>query len=469
MTVAGVARRALCVWALCGVCAAEASAAEWFVAPGGTGRGSAQAPFGRIQTALEAAAPGDTVTLRPGTYRERLSTVRSGTAEAPIVVRGSGARDAVLITAAGRVVTVAHAHFTLQGVVIDGQYGASDTMRVETAGHSFTLRDAEVRRSMHDLIDLAGPHNVLIDRSVIHHALNAARGRTDAHGIAAGPVRNLTIQHSEIHTFSGDGFQIDPGRAAPGWSNVTIDSVRFWLAPLPSPENGFDAGTVPGENAVDTKASARWPRATLTIRNTTASGFRDGLINNMAAFNLKEHIDATLDRVTVFDSEIAFRMRGNGPDSTGAWITLKNAVVHDVQTAFRYEENIQNLRIWNNTVGAGVTRTFQAALSTDRGLNVRNLLVLGPHPDEAADSSNLAVGPEAFVDARRHDYRLVPTAAAIDAGAVIPAVSVDRDGGTRPAGRGYDVGAYEWHPPRFHRTYLGGRAESTPTAPPPGA
>jgi hypothetical protein len=221
----------------------------------------------------------------------------------------------------------------------------------------------------------------------------------------------------------------------------------MWLAPLPAPENGFPVGTVTGENAIDTKANAGLPRATITIRNTTAWGFRNGLIGNMAAFNLKENINATLDGVTVFDSEIAFRLRGGGTSGTGAWVTLKNTVAYDVTTAYRYEDNIETVHIWNSTIGRGVIRPFQAASSTRAGLDVRNLLVLGSRPIEAADRSNLAVGILAFVDAARHDYHLVPSSAAINSGATISQVAVDRDGVARPEGIAYDVGAYEWRPP----------------------
>jgi hypothetical protein len=425
--------------------ASEAAAVEWFVAPGASGTGTRAAPFGRVQDALDMARPGDVITLAPGTYQERVRSTRSGTRREPIRLRGTGARD-VLLTTSGRVVTIAHEHLVLENLVIDGQYGASDTLRVESSGHHFTLRNVEVRRSSRDLIDMGGPVGVLIDGCLIHRALNAANGRTDAHGIAAGPVQRLTIRNTEIHTFSGDAFQVDPGRSAPGWNNVTLDTVRFWLAPLEAPENGFAAGVVPGENAIDTKASAALPRATLTMRNVTAHGFRGGLINNMAAFNLKEHINATLDGVTVFDSEIAFRMRGDGNAPTGAWVTLMNAVVYDVQTAYRYEEDIQNLRIWNNTVGGNVERVFRAAASNSSGLTVRNLLVLGPRPAEAADPSNLAVGDRTFVDASRHDYRLVAGAPAVDTGVAIAGMTIDRDGVKRPVGGGVDVGAYEWQP-----------------------
>jgi hypothetical protein len=276
--------------------------------------------------------------------------------------------------------------------------------------------------------------------------LNAAGGRTDAHGIVAGAVRNLTIQDTEIHTFSGDGVQLDPGRSAPGWSGVIIQRSRIWLAPLPAAENGFPAGAVPGENAVDTKASSSYPRAVITIRETSAWGFRGGLITNMAAFNLKEHVQATVDRVVVYASEIAFRLRG--ASTGGASVAISNALVYDSTTAFRYEDDIQNLRIWNSTVGRNVTRPFRAASSGSSGLDVRNLLVLGTLPPEAPSNYNLAVSASAFVDASRHNYALVPTSPAVDAGTTIASVRTDIAGVSRPQGLYHDIGAYEYRSPQ---------------------
>jgi len=405
----------------------EAAPSEWFVAVGGSGNGSSASPFGRIQDAIAIAQPGDTVTIRSGTYVEALRTVRSGSATLPIRLRAQGARGTTLVTFAGRVLYVTHAHVQVERLVLDGQYSAADTVNITSTGSFLTLRDVEIRRSSKDLIDMSAPQGVLIEGCLIHHALNAAGGRTDAHGIVAGAARDLTIRNTEIHTFSGDGFQIDPGRASPGWDRVTIEGSRIWLAPLPAPANGFPAGAVPGENAVDTKVGSTLPRATITIRDTIAWGFRGGLISNMAAFNLKEKVNATVDRVTVYDSEIAFRLRGAGSGTTGAWVTVKNAVVHHVAKAFRYEDDIQNLKIWNSTIGSHVTSPFQAASSVSTGVEVRNLLILGGTlPSQAAHPSNRSAGSEAFVDVNANNYGIVAGSAAIDAGVTIPGVTTDR-------------------------------------------
>ncbi len=447
MTLSLLVCRSVGVLAVWGMLAAPASATEWFVVAGSSGNGTKAAPFGRIQDGLNAAMPGDTITVGAGTYSESLRTVRGGLPGSSIRLHTTTPRGSVVVTTtSATVLRVSHPHLTVEGLVFDGGYGAFDTLLVSGVAHFLTLRNVEVRRSSKDLIDMGPAHGVLIEGSLLHHALNATGGRTDAHGVAAAAVQDLTIRDTEIHTFSGDALQVDPSRSAPGWSRVTLESSRVWLAPLPAPENGFAAGVVPGENAVDTKANNWYGRATMVIRDTTVWGFRNGLIGNMAAFNLKEKVDVTVDRVTVYDSEIAFRLRGPAGGPGGAWVAISNAVVYDTATAFRYEDNIENLRVWNCTLGAGVTRAFQAASSSSSGLDVRNLLVLGGLPKEAVDSSNRSVNANAFVNAVAHNYLLAPGSPAIDAGAVIAAVTTDREGIERPQGLAYDVGAYEWTP-----------------------
>ena len=431
--------------AICLCCAVAPSyAAEWFVAAGGIGDGSSSAPFGRIQDALNAALAGDVITVSPGTYLESLSSARSGDSAHYIVLHSQNGPGSVLVTAAGRVLTINHAFITVDGLTFDGQYGADDVVRVAYTGTGFTLRNSEVRRSGRDAIDMGAVDDVLIEGSLIHHALNSSGGRSDAHGIVAGAVHRLTIRNTEIHTFSGDGIQVDPGREAPGWSDVLIEGCRIWLAPLPAPENGFPAGTVTGENAIDTKASASYARSKIVIRNIETWGFRSGLITNMAAFNLKENIDAVVDGALVHDSEIAFRLRGPGSTANGAWVRIQNAIVHDVSFGFRYEDNIENLRIWNDTIGTGVTNPIWAASSTSSGLDVQNLLVLGSTlPAEASGFSNMAAPSTAFVNAAGQDYRLAEGALAIDTGITLSDVAFDFASTPRPQGSAYDIGAYE--------------------------
>lgn len=388
------------------------------------------------------ATAGDDVVLRPGTYQEGVRTVRGGTSTSRLVIRAEQQGTAILTTAGATVMQVSHPFITVRGLVIDGQYGPYDAVIVDTTAHSLHLEQTEVRRSSKDCVDMRAPANVVVAGVLIHRCLNAEGGRTDAHGLVAGAVRNLTIRDTRIHTFSGDAVQLDPDRSAPGWDQVTIERCQFWLEPLATAENGFAAGTVPGENAVDTKTLGTTARATLVVRDTEAWGFRDGLLTNMAAFNIKEHVNVTFDGVTVSRSEIAFRLRGPGTNG-GAWVRVQNAVVFDVGTAVRYEDDIERVEVWNSTFGSGIAQMFRAANSGATGLTAQNVLFMGPRARELAGASNMPAAASFFVDAGRHDYRLAVGSSAVDAGVRLTTVSMDRVGNARPDGGGWDVGAYE--------------------------
>lgn len=422
-------------------------AREYFVAPNGTGNGTKAAPFGTVQEAVLVAQPGDTVLIKDGTYRESIRTIRNGTAGAPIVLRAEDAQRPVVVTTAGRVLQIDHSFIVVENIVADAAYARRTAVSVNDRVASIVLRRVEVRRSGRDCVDIGAAVNVLIEDSLIHHCLNPAGGRTDAHGIVAGAVRGLTLRGTEIHSFSGDAVQLNrTGTAiAPGWDDVLIERCRFWLAPLAAAANGFPAGAVTGENALDTKVASSSPRARITIRDTQAWGFGGGLIRLQAAFNLKENIDATVDRVTVWDSEIAFRLRGSSPDQEGAWVRIQNTVIRDVAVGIRYEDDLKRLRVWNTTFGGNIARPFVDATSVRHPLDVRNVALLGRVlPPEAAGPSNLAVGASAFVDVSAGDYRPAPGSPLLDTGTAIAEVATDRAGKSRPEGKAFDVGAFEF-------------------------
>ena len=443
--IANVLSTAIAIWMVVAV-PSTVLATEWYVAPGHTGRGTKLSPFGAVQEALRAAQPGDTVTLRPGIYHEAIRTVRDGSAAAPIRLRAESGMGPVVLTNRETVLQINHSFVVVEGLVLDGAYSARIVVNVKSGVQSVVLRKMEVRRSGRDCVNIGAAVDVLIEDSLIHHCLNSTNGRTDAHGIAAGAVRGLIVRGTEIHTFSGDAIQMNrTGTAhAPGWDDVRIERCRLWLAPLAQAENGFPAGSVPGENAVDTKTAPSSPRARIMIRDTEAWGF-GGAIRQQAAFNLKERIDATLDGVTVWTSDIAFRLRGSGTGPDGAWVRIQNAVLHDVSVGVRYEDDIQRLRVWNTTFGLEVARAFEEVLSPRGRPDVRNLLLLGSElPREAVGASNLSVDRKSFVDAESHDYRLTVTSPAIGGGTTLQDVTTDRTGRSRPQASAYDIGAHEF-------------------------
>jgi hypothetical protein len=403
---------------------------------------------GSISAAIDQAMPGDTVVLANGTYDQKIVTKRAGNANAPITIKAATPRGAI-VRASGNVVAIAHAYVTLEGLVIDGQDGDGDAVNIDTAGGHATIRDCEVKNVRKDCIDMAAPEGVTIEKSLVHDCVNATGSgcdsgtcRVDAHGIVGGAVKDLVVRDTEIHTFSGDALQVDPGRASPGWDRVTVERCKMWLGPLASARNGFAAGVVPGENAIDTKTPGSG-RSTLTVRDVVAYGFGGGLIGNMAAFNMKENVDATFDRVTVSASEIGFRVRNP------ANVIVRNAVLHHMTAAaVRYEDNVPKVILEHVTFGNGNVATFASASSDATKIESKNVLFLGVSlPAEIAGvASNLAVADAAFVDASKDDYQLAAGSPAIDKGEVIAGITADRAGVARVQGSAPDIGAYEHCP-----------------------
>src|SRR5687767_10141766 len=165
---------------------------------------------GSIAAALDQAQPGDTVILAAGTYDQKIVSKRAGQAGKAITVRAATPRSAT-VRASGNVVSVAHAYFTLEGLVIDGQDGDGDAVQIETAGDHATIRDCEVKNVRRDCIDMGAPEGVTIEKSLIHDCLNATGSncntgacRVDAHGVVGGAFFYIVTRATEIHTFSGD-------------------------------------------------------------------------------------------------------------------------------------------------------------------------------------------------------------------------------------------------------------------------
>jgi len=422
------------------------------------GDGSLEDPWARVQTGLNRAQPGDSVVVHDGTYREPLWTVRGGSAAARITLRAENPGQATLLADDGRVMQVNHPYVSIEGLVFDGQYNDSDVIRVQSTADHLVFSNNQVRHGRRDGIDLGNNQddgsligagfdfleNVSIVDSTLHHFLNMDAGvRVDAHAIVAGGVRGLEIRNSQAYYVSGDALQLQDG----AWDDVTVDSVKFWNGPLPEPAGGFPAGVNPGENGIDTKQDASIStRGRLTITGSEFFGWEGDYINNAAAVVLKERVEVVLDGNVFFDNEIAARLRGR-PEDAGAHVTLVNGVFHGNAVAVRYEDSINNLHLLNNTFGDGHGAFLISAPSSsgagDDFQLLNNLFLADAAPGQASDPSNLAVGPESFIDAALHDYHLRSGSAALDAGITIDEVAADRNGTPRPQGDAYDVGAYE--------------------------
>ena len=275
-----------------------------------------------------------------------------------------------------------------ENYLVDGQWGASTLVKI--GADNVTLRNCEIRHGLHNAVTVYAS-NVVIESCKIHRVLAGSfKDQKDAHGITGRPT-NLTIRNCDIGLTSGDSIQFDPGRGA--WDNVLVENCTLWTGPLTEDTAGFKKGERPGENAIDTKQQVTNPRSRLSIRHCSMFGWNQpAQISNMAALNLKNHVQVKVENCVLRDNEICFRVRGGEDELGGAEVTIENCAVYDSAVAIRAENSIRNLKVKRLGVGPGVQKKLQSA-GGPPGAGYENLDETTPPPYEQTLKLGLLTSP----------------------------------------------------------------------------
>jgi hypothetical protein len=259
-----------------------------------------------------------------------------------------------------------------ENILVDGEWIAEDLVRI--TADDVVLRNCTIRHGRRDALEIYA-RNVRIENCHIHHVLAGtyrAEHNFDAHGITGRPL-NLTIVNTEISHVSGDALQFDPGRKAEpyAWDNVRVEHCWLWTGPLDRDYADFKRGERPGENAFDSKVAPAGPRARITILNTLMQGWGHGAIDNGAALNLKESIQAVVERCVFVENDIAFRCRGAGGNRASAWVIVRDCTVYRTSRVFRLESGVENVKIHNLALGEGIGREYDRAPGPGAGFEVQ--------------------------------------------------------------------------------------------------
>lgn len=258
-----------------------------------------------------------------------------------------------------------------ENILVDGEWISEDLVRI--TADNVVLRNCTIRNGRKDALEIYG-RNVRVENCHIHHVLAGtyrAEHNVDAHGITGRPL-NLTVRNTEISHVSGDALQFDPGRKMEpyAWDNVLVENCFLWTGPLDQDYAEYKKGERPGENAFDSKVAAAGPRARITIRNTLMKGWGHGSIGNGAALNLKEKIQAVVERCVLVENDIAFRCRGAGAERESAWITARDCTVYETSRVFRLESGVENMKIIGLALGTGVGRDYDRSPGPGKGFEV---------------------------------------------------------------------------------------------------
>ncbi|KAH8901261.1 pectin lyase-like protein [Thozetella sp. PMI_491] len=264
--------------------------AEIYVSPSGTGSGSMTAPYGSIQSAVNAAVAGDTIYLRAGTYSptSNIQITKSGKLTSPITLR-SYQKEKVIIDGEGL-------PGTPYGVGESLPNGERGILHIEKANYW----------KFYNLELINGPYGVYArDASHNYYELLSTHDNYESGFQLQGTSSNNTVVYLDSYRNrdprkngeSADGFACKEGsgegnvlRNARLWDNVddgldlymfgspvTIEEVYAWgngfnrwgFTPFEGDGNGFKLGITDN------------PPANHIVRNSMAfSNAKKGFIDN---------------------------------------------------------------------------------------------------------------------------------------------------------------------------------------------
>ncbi len=477
-------------------------AAAFYVSTSGSdaNAGTVDAPWRTIQKAADSAAPGSTVFIRGGTYKERVAVHVSGTPGSPITFRNFGF-ESVLIDGTGMTAPAGtSALFAIadrHDLVLDGlelaNYQTATTgtvvigVWVDNTASNVTLRHLLV----HDI-----RHNGTAVNGTDAHAIAfyARSGTSPMTGIVVedSEVRNCVLGSSEAVVVNGnvDGFRFS-GNTVHDCNNIGLLAVG-WEGTAPSNDQARN-GTI-ADNLVYNITSFGNPAygADRSADGIYCDGCRDVVIERNVVHHVdlgievgNEHGGRTTTNVTVRDNVLYLNnvtgLAFGGYDTTRGIVMncqfLDNTLFHndttlsgtgeiEIQKAHdnTLRDNIlapsdQAVAIsnfynaansYNNTIDYSDTWSPGGVASTFSWQNTEYVGLAAFRAGTGQETHGLALDPKFTGPAATPPVlRLGAGSPAIDAGdpAFVPASGeTDVEGRTRVVGARVDIGAYETAP-----------------------
>jgi hypothetical protein len=473
-----------------------ARAATYWVSADGSDRaaGSRDAPWATLQHAADVVPAGGTVTVRGGTYPQRLEIRRSG---------GPGRATMFQAAPGERVI--------LDGSTLTAPAGQSAMILVDSASN-VTVQGFDVTGYRSDasghvpigiLVTGASDH-VRLERNTVHDLGTTFQGRDggDAHGIAVygtsaghpiagieivdNELANLTLGSSEALVVNGNvkDFVIERNRVH-DTNNIGIDVIGFeGTAPDPTVDQARD-GVVRGNTVwnVDSRGNPAYGYDR-SADGIYVDGGRDVLIEDNVVHDVNigielasEHRGRSTRNVTarnnlVYDATaigIAIGGYDRRRGSTEDCVIANNTVVDTDGTELLVQFDTRGNTIANNLIVAGPRHDFVENAYSE---NVRNQFdhnlwwsvdgspsgtwqwkgvgygSFGAWRARSGNDRASSFADPGFADAAARDFSLRSTSPAIDAGAVMAASgATDLAGADRAQGGAIDLGAFEFTVP----------------------
>lgn len=418
---------------------ARAAGNTYYVAVSGSdsNAGTQAAPWKTIQKAANAAAAGDTVYVRGGTYKEKVIVRNSGSASAPITFMAYPGETPVIDANGISMANYFEGGFTISGrnyievtgfkvINVTKGFGivcvSSDHCVIRNNQTYNTLMSGIVMRyaayatvdhndvglanndGEQEMITVSGSAFVTVTNNVVH---DGGPGTNGGEGIGVKDnSHDVLVRNNEVYNNSRIGIYVD-AYTGEGY-NITVDGNRVHH----SKRIGI---------AVEAEKSGHSLNNIVIINNLV---YRNG----QAGIALGDWGYGTISKIFIVNNTVALNGIGAGNGGIALWnsraskVTVRNNIVSQNE-AFTIE--VQGTPPSETTITNNLLDGFRNAAHETRGTNYVN-------------------GDPLFVNASAADFSLQAASPAINAGTSSNAPDHDLAGAARPNASAWDIGAYEY-------------------------
>lgn len=451
---------------------------NYYVSPSGnnSNNGSINAPFLNIQNALWAATAGDNIYVRAGSYAEKLWWTNSGTAGNPITLSNYNNESVILsgINASnasqGPLIQISSkSYIRIKGIIFaDNIMNNADGINVTGSGTDIEITNCEFRN-----IGWSSSKTTMPSSSNNAHAIIFLGNTSNSYNnilVGDNYVHDCITGYSESITMVGniDSFIIENNTINFN-TNIGIDAAgHFSWTGAPANVNYARNGS---------------------IRNNIVSDF-DGptALDAAGGIYIDGGSDITVENNTVFNYSVGFSVGCEVPGKSNQGNIIQNNVAYNCGLSGLFLGSnttsvVNDTKVYNNAFykcGTGTFDNGQIALLNNSGSDITNNIM---YPtdwryamvqfDGTASSSlsinynlfwrdnsntsslfynitgnqNAVLSNPLFEDATNHDFHLMVSSPAINAGdpSYSPAANVfDIDGDARLYGASVDIGVDEY-------------------------
>jgi len=439
------------------VCIGYLQATEYYVSLNGsdsrTGISKAQAWYS-FDYAMSLMKPGDVMIIEDGVYSQSINVSKSGTASAPIIIRGRSRNGVVILGTTGGINISNKDYVTIEDVTVRG---GSQGVYVTGSNH-VTLRRVDVFETVQvGMYFKDNNDDFLITECRVENMTGSGNNGwgirlydKNGPGTGKGIVEKCSIRHGWRAGVRVEKVMVDfLYNIVEGWGgDGERDHGIYYGNPAPVYKNGatsiIEGNIFKSNHGYGLKISCWYDPANIIVRNNIfAENLFDGLSVEFGVDGVKVYNNTFYNNKRNTLQLCAYNYKSNHSNKN---IKIKNNLFYSDKgnLVLLMDDSLEGLEMDYNCYysAAGtkfITRKNPKIYTSYSSFSAWQNNNIAPSTDE----HSIFQDPR-LTNPEQGDYTIQSNSPCIDFGIALDEVSYDFDHVFRPQGIGYDIGAYEY-------------------------